>query len=83
MIAFREWLIEEERSLVDPSVLDSYEQAFQQRLEGLIRQTKTLRLAASLRVDAGLSDQKHGRALQSFRRLHHGGADEAGLPSSI
>ncbi len=40
MIAFRDWLIEEERSLVDPSVLDSYEKAFQQRLEGLIQRTK-------------------------------------------
>jgi hypothetical protein len=40
MIAFRAWLIEEERSLVDPSVLDSYEKAFQQRLEGLIQRTR-------------------------------------------
>jgi hypothetical protein len=40
MIAFRDWLFEEERSLVDPSVLNSYEQAFQQRLEDLIRRTK-------------------------------------------
>jgi hypothetical protein len=40
MIAFRDWLIVEERSLVDPSVLNSYEQAFQQRLEGLISRTK-------------------------------------------
>jgi hypothetical protein len=40
MIAFRDWLIVEERSLVDPSVLNSYEKAFQQRLEELIRQTQ-------------------------------------------
>ncbi len=40
MIAFRDWLFLEERSLVDPSVLDSYEKAFQQRLEDLIRRTK-------------------------------------------
>ena len=40
MLAFRDWLVLEERSLVDPAVLNSYEQAFQQRLEGLIQRTR-------------------------------------------
>ena len=40
MVAFRDWLVLEERSLVDPRVLNSYEQAFRQRLEGLIQRTK-------------------------------------------
>ncbi len=40
MVRFAEWLLAEERSLVDPSVLDSYEKAFQQRLEVLIHRTK-------------------------------------------
>ena len=40
MIAFRDWLFLEERSLVDPRVLNSYERAFQQRLEDLIQRTK-------------------------------------------
>jgi hypothetical protein len=40
MWRFSEWLLAEERSLVDPSVLDSYEQAFQQKLEELIQRTK-------------------------------------------
>jgi hypothetical protein len=40
MWRFSEWLLAEERSLVDPSVLDSYEQAFEQKLEELIQRTK-------------------------------------------
>lgn len=40
MITFGEWLLQEERSLVDPHVLDTYERAFQQQLEGLIRRTR-------------------------------------------
>jgi hypothetical protein len=40
MWRFAEWLLAEERSLVDPSVLNSYEQAFHQRLEDLIHRTK-------------------------------------------
>ena len=40
MWRFAEWLLTEERSLVDPSVLDSYERAFQERLEDLIRHTR-------------------------------------------
>jgi hypothetical protein len=40
MWRFAEWLLAEERSLVDSSVLNSYEQVFQQRLEGLIQRTK-------------------------------------------
>ena len=40
MVRFAEWFLAEERSLVDPSILNSYEKAFQQRLEGLIHGTK-------------------------------------------
>jgi hypothetical protein len=40
MWRFSDWLLVEERSLIDARVLDSYEQAFQQRLEDLIRRTK-------------------------------------------
>ncbi len=40
MGGFAEWLFLVERSLVDPEVLDSYEQAFQQGLEGLIQRTR-------------------------------------------
>jgi hypothetical protein len=40
MWRFAEWLLAEERSLVDPSVLDSYEKAFHQKLEELIGRTK-------------------------------------------
>jgi hypothetical protein len=36
---FAEWLLLVEQSLVDPAVLDSYEQAFQQGLEALIQRT--------------------------------------------
>jgi hypothetical protein len=39
MLGFAEWLIEEERSLVDPHVLNSYELAFQQQLKYLIART--------------------------------------------
>jgi hypothetical protein len=39
MWRFSEWLLAEERSLVDPSVLDTYERAFQQNLEELIGRT--------------------------------------------
>jgi len=40
MIAFGEWLLQEERSLVDPHVLDGYERLFQQQLEALIQRTR-------------------------------------------
>jgi hypothetical protein len=39
-MGFREWLLLVERSLVDPAVLDSYEQAFQHGLEALIQRTR-------------------------------------------
>ena len=39
-MGFREWLFLVERSLIDPEVLDSYEKAFQQGLEALIRRTR-------------------------------------------
>ena len=39
MGGFAEWLFLVERSLDDPAVLDSYELAFQQGLETLIRRT--------------------------------------------
>ena len=47
MWRFAEWLLAEERSLVDPSVLNSYEQAFQQRPEELIRRTQAPDLKAA------------------------------------
>lgn len=40
MVAFREWFFLQERSLVDPAVVASYERAFQQGLEGLIARTR-------------------------------------------
>ena len=40
MVTFSDWLLQEERSLVDPHVLDGYERAFQQQLEALIGRTK-------------------------------------------
>ena len=40
MVPFSEWLLQEVRSLIDPHVLDSYERAFQQQLEGLIQRTR-------------------------------------------
>ena len=40
MVTFSEWLIQEGRSLLDPYILDQYERAFQQQLEGLIGRTK-------------------------------------------
>ena len=40
MLRFIEWLLAEERSLVGPAVLNSYEAAFQKRLEGLIQKTR-------------------------------------------
>jgi len=40
MVIFSEWLLEEVRSLIDPYVLDGYERAFQQQLEGLIGRTR-------------------------------------------
>ena len=39
MSGFAEWLLLIERSLVDRAALDSYERAFQQGLEALIRRT--------------------------------------------
>ena len=40
MVTFSEWLLQEERNLIDPHVLDSYEAAFQQQLEALIGRTR-------------------------------------------
>jgi hypothetical protein len=40
MVCFREWFWLQERSLVDPGVVASYETAFQQGLEGLIARTR-------------------------------------------
>ena len=40
MLGFAEWLFEEERSLVDPAVLNSYEQAFQRELANLTARTR-------------------------------------------
>jgi hypothetical protein len=40
MITFGEWLLQEERNLVDPHVLDGYERLFQQQLEALIQRTR-------------------------------------------
>ena len=39
MVCFREWFLLQERSLVDPAVVDSYERAFQQGLQALIQRT--------------------------------------------
>ena len=39
-MSFGDWLLEEERSLVDPHVLDGYERLFQQQLEALIQRTR-------------------------------------------
>jgi hypothetical protein len=39
-MGFAEWLCLVERTLVDPAVLDSYEQAFQQSLETLVQRTR-------------------------------------------
>jgi hypothetical protein len=47
MLQFADWFLAEERSLVDSSVLNSYEQAFQERLEVLIRRTKAPDLRAA------------------------------------
>lgn len=40
MVCFRDWFWLQERSLVDPAVVASYERAFQQGLEGLITRTQ-------------------------------------------
>jgi hypothetical protein len=40
MVTFSDWLFQEERNLVDPHVLDSYERAFHEQLEALIQRTK-------------------------------------------
>ena len=40
MVAFAEWLIQEERQIVDRAVVQGYDRAFQSGLEGLIRRTK-------------------------------------------
>ena len=37
---FKQWLLQEERAAVDPAVLNSYENAFQQDLQALIRRTR-------------------------------------------
>jgi hypothetical protein len=48
MVCFAEWLHLEERSLVDPAVMDGYERAFQHGLEGLIQRTTDPRLRQAL-----------------------------------
>ena len=40
MVTFGEWLLQEERNLVDPYVLDAYEREFQRQLEALIQRTR-------------------------------------------
>ncbi len=40
MVGFAQWLVLQERTLVDPAVIDSYDHAFQQGLEGLIQRTR-------------------------------------------
>ena len=40
MVAFREWLFLTEHELIDRAVLQGYERAFQQGLEGLIQRTR-------------------------------------------
>jgi hypothetical protein len=40
MVSFSEWFYLQERSLVDPGVVASYERAFQQQLEELIQRTR-------------------------------------------
>lgn len=47
MVSFAEWLWCEERNLVDPGVLATYEQAFQDGLESLIRRTQDPELRAA------------------------------------
>jgi hypothetical protein len=39
MVAFREWLLLQERTLVDPAVLASYEREFQRQLDNLIQKS--------------------------------------------
>lgn len=40
MVGFAEWLFQEERSLIDPAVVQGYDRAFQSGLEGLIQRTR-------------------------------------------
>ena len=44
MVAFRQWLFQEERRLIDAAVMDSYERAFQQGLGDLIGRTRNPQL---------------------------------------
>jgi hypothetical protein len=39
MVAFRQWLLTEERHLIDQAVLASYEQEFQRQLDALIQRS--------------------------------------------
>ena len=48
MVSFWEWLQLDERTLVDPAVVASYEKAFQQGLEGLIQRTRDPALRQAL-----------------------------------
>ena len=48
MVSFAAWLQLDERSLVDPAVVASYERSFQQGLEGLIARTQDPALRRAL-----------------------------------
>jgi hypothetical protein len=48
MVAFREWLLWEERQVVDPAVLAGYDYAFNAELEKLIQRTRNLPLRRTL-----------------------------------
>ena len=60
--SFGDWLLEEERSLLDPYILDQYERAFQQQLEALIQRTRdpALRQAFKQMRDCPVQD-RNGR----------------------
>ena len=57
---FREWLLIKETAAVDPAVLQSYENAFQQELQRLIHRTRDpeLRLAFSDMETCPVKDQR-------------------------
>ncbi|NLX98177.1 MAG: hypothetical protein GXY83_18615 [Rhodopirellula sp.] len=48
MVAFRQWLIFEERRLIDPAVLSQFERAFEQALDGMIHRTRDPALRRTL-----------------------------------
>ena len=59
-LGFREWLILTERAAIDPAVLQSYENAFQQELQRLIHRTKDpeLRQAFANMQSCPVKDQR-------------------------